>query len=113
MSRYLFEMSDADLERARESIEDRMYREFYHIDEPDPVCSECTHFINSKDGKCECERFNDDEDSEDYGEYYVPVNADDEACDDFEQREHDPWEDERDDFDWYEYQEKHGQYDDE
>lgn len=108
MSRRLFEMSDAELERARESYDKAMYKAYYG-DEEEPTCSECTHYCS--DGTCE--RFNDDEDSEDYGEYYVPVNADDEVCDDFEQREHDPWEDEPpDNFDWYEYQEEHGKYDD-
>ena len=78
------QVTDAMLERSRESIEDRMYREYYHLDEPDPVCKMCKHFVN---GINQCERFNDDESSEDYGEYYVDVDPDDDACDDYDYNE--------------------------
>lgn len=96
-------MSDADLERARESYDNYMYR-MYYGDDTEPTCSECTHYCGGQ-----CERM--DEETEEYD--YVDVGADDDVCDDFEQREHDPWEDERDDFDYYEYKKSHGEYDDE
>ena len=82
MSRYLFEMSDADIDRAVQTYYDRMYRDAY--EQPEPHCKDCTHYCGG-----ECERFNDDEDSEDYGEYYVPVNPDDDVCDNFEADEYD------------------------
>ena len=85
----LFEMSDAQLEHARQTIEDRMYRDYYHEDDPDPKCRYCTHYCDHL-----CERWNDDEDSDDYGEYYVEVDPDDDACENFDPIEDDfPYDD--------------------
>ena len=104
MSRYLFEMSDAALEREREKYDAVLYRQYYG-DDTEPTCSECTHYCGGQ-----CERF--DEETEEYD--YVDVDPDSETCDNFEQREHDPYEDEPpDNFDWYEYQEEHRRCDDE
>ena len=95
MRRNLFEMSDAALEREREKYDARLYKQYYG-DDTEPTCSECTRYCGGQ-----CERF--DEATEEYD--YVDVNPDCEACEWFEQREHDPYEDEPpDNFDWYEYQ---------
>lgn len=70
------QVTDAMLERSRESIEDRMYMEYYHLDDPDPVCSMCCHFVH---GSNQCERCDDEDEY-----YYVDVDPDDDACDDYE-----------------------------
>lgn len=77
--RMLFEMSDAELDRQREILDNRLMDEYYGTDFP--KCRQCVHYIAS----CrQCERENEDED--DY--VYAYVNPDDDACDDFEADEY-------------------------
>ena len=50
MSRLLSEMSGATLDRLVEANYSRLYREYYHLDEPDPCCKLCRYY--DSDGYC-------------------------------------------------------------
>ena len=74
MTRPLFTMSDAELDRAVEAHYDRMYRQYYHLDDPEPCCGLCRYY----DGSLYCK-----------GKEETEKEADD-CCDDFQVDEKDP-----------------------
>lgn len=47
MSRMLFDMSDAELNRAVERHYDQMFSQYYHEDEPEPCCKNCRYHNGS------------------------------------------------------------------
>ena len=97
------QMSDAQLERARESYDAYLYRQYYG-DDIEYHCKDCTHYCPARKGEhAQCERLNDDDE-----EYYVDVNPDDDVCKDFEAEEVE----EDDNFDYFEYLESKNRQDD-
>lgn len=73
MTRNLFRMSEADLDRAVTKYYDRLYDRYYGLDRPDPCCGFCRYYM---DGEC-C-----------YGEWEEERESDD-YCDHFDAREED------------------------
>lgn len=90
MGRLLFEMSDAELDRIAESHYDRMYRDYYHLDEPEPCCKLCSHYDGTN-----CEKLLDAMTEEEYdameesNDWSEVERDDDDYCDDFEMKEAD------------------------
>ena len=98
MSRYLFSMSDAELDAAVEAHYDRMYDDYYHTNEPEPCCDNCRYYSPGV-----CTRMEDkltDEDFENETDEWKACEKDPEDyCDDWEIDEskyEDPHEDDRD-----------------
>ena len=67
MSMLLFEMTEDELEEALQEHYNRMYEEYYHLNEPEPCCKNCQHFApawNGHPSQCECDDKYSDEDEE-------------------------------------------------
>ena len=60
MGRYLFEMSEAELDRAVERHYDQMYNDYYHLNDPEPCCGNCKYHCGSD--CCICEYVDEAED---------------------------------------------------
>lgn len=78
----LFEMSDADLDRAYQKQTDLLYRQYYHLDEPDPCCKYCRYYRFGS-----CYKHEDDSDLP-FSECVVLKDQDD-YCPEYEQKEED------------------------
>lgn len=41
---YLFDMTESQLDQAVQAHYDQMYRDYYHLDEHEQCCANCTHY---------------------------------------------------------------------
>ena len=75
----LFGMSDRDIDMAAERYYDRLLDE-WERNQRDFCCGECRNFLKTAS---QCCRYDTESDEE----YYVDVDSDDDACDNFEYNE--------------------------
>ena len=94
MGQRLFDMTDAQLDAAVESYYDSLYKRFYNLGEPDPVCMNCRHYSY---GRCSVRENELDTDDVSDEEYYKQIEVDPEDyCDEHEFMEADYPDDEDD-----------------
>ena len=87
---YLYEMTDAQLDAAVQAHYDRMYDEYYGVNEPDRECGNCEHwdgsFCSLKENACTQEELDEMDETGDYSEIQT---VSDDYCDNHEFKEAD------------------------
>lgn len=88
----LFNMSDAQLDAAVQAHYDRMYDDYYHVNDPEPCCDNCDFYSDGICQKLENALTEEEAAEMDETEDYSAIEKDkDDYCDKWEPKQQDEW----------------------